>query len=82
MPNENGRPLVTLRSVPVETVTRDHLRSLVDDGVAELRSIEYKQELPGNSDQDKRKFLSDVSSFANANGGDLVYGISEAIGIP
>jgi hypothetical protein len=31
--------------------------------------------LPGNSDSDKKEFLADVSSFANANGGDLVYGI-------
>ncbi|MDI6759295.1 MAG: ATP-binding protein [Candidatus Brocadiaceae bacterium] len=44
--------------------------------------IEYKQELPGNSDTDKKEFLADVSSFANASGGDLIYGIVEDKGIP
>jgi hypothetical protein len=45
-------------------------------------TIDYKQELPGNSDSEKKDFLADVSSFANAAGGDLVYGMKEENGIP
>lgn len=43
----------------------------------ELKTLEYKSALPGNSDAEKKEFLADVSSFANASGGDIVYGISE-----
>ena len=40
-------------------------------------SIEYKQALPGNADEDKKEFLADITSLANARGGYLIYGISE-----
>jgi len=33
--------------------------------------------LPGGSDEEKREFLSDVTAFANAAGGDLIYGVRE-----
>lgn len=73
---------MTLRSVPIEEISQGHLRTLVDDDVAELRTIEYKRELPGSTSDDKKEFLADVSSLANANGGDLVYGVNEENGIP
>jgi hypothetical protein len=38
--------------------------------------------LPSDSKHDKREFLADVSSFANASGGDIVYGIAEENGSP
>jgi len=40
-------------------------------------AIEYKEELPAGNDGAKKEFLGDVSSFANASGGDLIYGIRE-----
>lgn len=46
-------------------VVEDDLRSLISNGVNEGRMIEYKRELPGNSDGDKKESLADVSSFAN-----------------
>jgi hypothetical protein len=42
-----------------------------------LKTIEYKLMLPATSDRDKKEFLADVSSFANASGGDLIYGMRE-----
>ena len=33
--------------------------------------------LPGQSDDDKREFVSDITSFANAAGGDLIFGVKE-----
>ncbi|WP_416240463.1 helix-turn-helix domain-containing protein [Pedobacter sp. GR22-10] len=39
--------------------------------------MEYKQDIPLSNDQDKREFLYDVSSFANAGAGDLIVGITE-----
>lgn len=44
--------------------------------VPESRTLEYKRDLPDPKDRDsKREFLGDVTSFANAQGGDIVYGI-------
>lgn len=50
---------------------------LVQESIQEGRTLEYKEALPGNTDKDKKEFLADVSAFANASGGDLIYGISE-----
>ncbi len=58
------------------------LQALVDNQVSEHKTIEYKSALPGNADGDKKEFLADISSFANASGGDLIYGIREQAGIP
>lgn len=71
-----------LRSKSFEKITLSDLQSLVDNEVLESKYIEYKQSLPGNADAEKREFLRDVSSFANAAGGDLIYGIREEDRIP
>ena len=47
----------------------------IDTKKAERRTLEYKQELPLESDEAKREFLSDIASFANSGGGDILYGI-------
>lgn len=57
------------------------LRRLVADGVPEGRTVEYKLEL-GQTDQDKKEFLADVSSFANTIGGRLYLGIREENRVP
>jgi hypothetical protein len=61
-----------------DQVAKSHIDSLVDNGVREGRTIEYKRQLPSGRDEDKKEFLADVSSFANASGGDLLYGIEES----
>jgi len=58
------------------------VQSLVADGIRESRTIEYKQQLPGNSDSDKIHFLAEVSAFANTDGGDVIYGIKDEKGLP
>ena len=60
-----------------DAITKADIDLLVVNAVAERRTIEYKQQLPGNGDEEKREFLADVSSFANAAGGDIIYGITE-----
>lgn len=68
----------------IDKISEEDLQSLIDNSVLEKKTLEYKQELPGNKDSDKKEFLADVSSFANASGGDLIYGIIEdkETGIP
>ncbi len=69
-------------SAAIDAITAEHIRALITNGVREGRTIEYKQSLPGGSDNERREFLADVSSFANASGGDLVYGIAATNGVP
>ena len=67
---------------PIEEIEFSDLEKLLENSVAESRTIEYKRELPGEKDSDKKEFLADVSAFANTLGGDLLYGISEKSGVP
>ena len=59
----------------VEEIEEDDLQALIDSSVLERKTLDYKQSLVGKTDSNKKEFLADVSSFANASGGDLVYGI-------
>lgn len=67
---------------PFKEINADDLQALIDNSIPESRSIDYKSSLPGRRDEDKREFLGDVSSFANASGGHLVYGMIEEKGLP
>ena len=58
------------------------LRKLVVDKVEERRHIEYKRDLPGDSEADRKKYLRDASSFANSEGGLLIFGVAEESGCP
>jgi len=60
-----------------DEITEVDLQYLIDIPVLERKTLEYKKNLPGNFDKDKKEFLADVSSFANATGGDIIYGIAE-----
>ena len=78
--SEGWNPVVTeggqkMIGKNVNEITEQDLQDLVDNSVPESKTIEYKQALSGNSYDEKREFLADVSSFANASGGDLIYGI-------
>lgn len=62
---------------PLESITEDDLKQLIENKVLEAKRLDYKLLLPTNSDGDKKEFLADVSSFANSSGGDIIYGISQ-----
>ena len=62
---------------PLDRISKEDIDALVADEVSEGKTLEYKQQLPGGTDSEKKEFLADVSSFANASGGDLLYGIEE-----
>ena len=66
----------------LDDIQQTDLDALVANGVAEGRTIDYKRDLPGNADSDKKEFLADVSSFANTSGGDLLFGVDEQQGLP
>jgi predicted HTH transcriptional regulator len=49
-------------------------------GTAESRYLDFKSAPVGGSPDDRREFLADVSAFANASGGDIVFGVTTADG--
>ena len=61
----------------IDDIKEEDLQALKDNAVSERKTIEYKQSLPKDSDSDKKEFLADVSSFANASGGDIILGMAE-----
>lgn len=62
---------------PLEQIERTDIESLIANEVREGRTLEYKEKLLTNNDGEKKEFLADVSSFANAGGGDILFGVRE-----
>jgi predicted HTH transcriptional regulator len=60
-------------NIELEKVQESDLLILVNNGTIESKSLEFKKELT----MDREEFLADISSFANASGGDIIYGMSE-----
>ena len=73
---------MALDAKKLEDLSEADLASLISNSVAESRLIEYKQELRNSSDAERKEFFADVSSFANASGGHLIYGLQENAGTP
>src|SRR5216684_2540156 len=73
---------MALMHLPLELIDQSHLQGVIDGKSVEARTIEYKRESYGGSDAQHAEFLADVSSFANAIGGDLVIGMAAKAGIP
>lgn len=71
---------------PLESILEEDIQALIDSQrdlqKAERKTVEYKRALPGETDDNKKEFLADISSFANAAGGNLLFGIEEQAGIP
>jgi hypothetical protein len=68
-------------SKPLSEIAEADIQALKAAGIQEGKTIEYKRELPGTRDEDKREFLADISSFANTEGGDMLYGVTEDQGV-
>ncbi|OGO14163.1 MAG: hypothetical protein A2Y53_06495 [Chloroflexi bacterium RBG_16_47_49] len=65
-----------------DEINEDDIVDLIKNKEPERRIIEYKIELPTEKPDSKKEFLADVSSFSNASGGHLIYGMKEKEGIP
>jgi Putative DNA-binding domain len=50
-------------------------------GESENKTLDYKRDLPGQREGEKKEFLYDASSFANTLGGDIVFGVEEQNGM-
>lgn len=65
----------------IDQVSRADIVGLVHRSASEGRTLEFKRDLPGNTDAEVKEFLADVTSLANTHGGDLLFGIDEVNGI-
>ena len=71
------------RGKRISDLQEQDIQRLVNDQVQERDSIEYKRDMYGNSDDDKREMLKDITSMANHRGGYIVIGIeADDEGIP
>jgi len=70
----------------LEDLTHADLEALVSGSVSEGKRLDFKSELPARKPEDAREFAADVASFANAEGGDIVFGVVEkasvAVSVP
>ena len=73
---------------PLDAIEEADLSALTADRRIEDRTIEYKFRLPDGADDEERKrnriawLWKPVASFANTDGGDLLFGITANAGIP
>ncbi len=73
---------MSLGNLNFDDISLNDLNELINIGVPEGPNIDYKRDLYGNSDEDKKELLKDVSSFANSFGGHLIIGMKEVNGVP
>ncbi len=69
-------------SLPIELITNDNIDDLFKYKIGESAFLDYKSELYGLNDSDKIKMLKHITSFANSNGGLIIFGIREEMGKP
>ncbi|CAE6887681.1 helix-turn-helix domain-containing protein [Paraburkholderia domus] len=60
----------------LDAVTEADLQDLIDHGVRESRTLDYKRDWPAGRDA-RAELAKDVCAFANSLGGDLVFGMRE-----
>lgn len=59
-------------------LAQTHLNELVATRATEGWHLDFKRELPAVWDYEaKKRFIADVTAFANGGGGDIVYGVDE-----
>lgn len=72
---------MALLHIPIGDIDERRLQRLIEGKVPESREIDYKSALYGGRDS-VDEWLADASSFANTAGGDLIFGMTEAKGVP
>ena len=73
---------MSLFEKPILQITENDLLALISDKAGESKTLDYKRDGVGQGDPDRKEFLYDVSSFANTQGGHLIFGMEEAQGLP
>ncbi len=79
---QNGGVMSIIFEKPIKEIVEQDIRRLKESETPEDNNLEYKGSLDTSNKDHKRKILKTISSFANTNGGLLIYGIDEKNGIP
>jgi Putative DNA-binding domain len=53
------------------------IEALCENKIPESKTLKYKRELYGRTDEDRRELVADVTAFANTGGGDIIFGLVE-----
>jgi Putative DNA-binding domain len=62
---------------PLHQLTEGNFQQICAEQWPETQTLDFKSILPLNEEDARQEFRKDVCALANAEGGDLVYGISE-----
>src|ERR1700676_2355827 len=73
---------MTLFDKPLAQIDERDLLRLVADKTGLSKNHDYKRDVVRSGDTDNNEFLYDASSFANTQGGHLIFGMAEAKGEP
>lgn len=73
---------MSLQATPLDKIAEADLARLIEDGTSESLNTEYKREWSLSTNDGKKELLLDIASFANTDGGDIIYGIEADAGIP
>ncbi len=73
---------MNFRGKPLGQISESDLQGLVAAQVQEGHQIEYKRIWKVGNPEDNRETLLDIAAFANASGGDILYGVEEDKGVP
>lgn len=65
---------------PLDQIDASIFENLCRDSISESQTLELKESLPDRNDRGKSELAKDVVALANAEGGDIVFGIREAGG--
>lgn len=68
-------------TVRIDDITLELLDSVCAEAWTESPTLEFKRDAPGSSDKEKHELLKDISALANAEGGDVVFGLAEKDGV-
>lgn len=75
------QPLREILGATPDAVTATDIAALVAAGARETEILDFKRELYGNGDSDRRELAGDLAAFGNHRAGILLLGVDEADGV-
>jgi len=61
----------------INDITDKEINRLIENSIPESKILDYKKELKIDTGDERKEFLFDIASFANSEGGIIIFGIEE-----